>query len=262
MPALPELQRRVMDALLRRGDPAAAAALVAAVPGLDAARRLQLYRNNLFESLHGALAAVYPVLRQLVGEECFRGLARRYVAAFPSLSGDIHDYGDALPGFVGGFGTAASLPYLADLTALEWSVHAVYHEAPLPALQLAALAALPPRGQAALRLRLQPSARLLASDFPVLAVWQAHQDGAAGVEAVDLRAGGVRLMVAQRDLEVEFRLLGLGEHRWLQALDEGQPLGDACALAMRADAGFDLAAALARQLALGSFVAPRQGAGP
>ena len=108
MPALHELQRRVMDALLHPGEDAAAAALLRPSPGLDAARRLRLYRNNLFESLTAALAAVYPVTQQLVGEDFFRALARRFIPAFPSRSGNLHDFGAELPAFIRGFEPAAT----------------------------------------------------------------------------------------------------------------------------------------------------------
>lgn len=256
--ALHELQRRVMDALLHPdASSAAAAALLRPTPGLDAARRLQLYRNNCFESLTAALGAVYPVVRQLVGEDFFRALARRFIPLFPSRSGNLHDFGAELPGFLRGFEPAAGLPYLPDVAALEWACHAVYHEAPVPALDLDALAALDADQQAALRLRLQPCARLLGSDWPVLDLWRAHQsDAEDGLEAIDWQ-GGTRLLVAQRALEVEFRLLAVGEHAWLRALHGGETLAAACALALEADTGFELPEVLMRHLELGSFRAPK-----
>ncbi|WP_157266794.1 HvfC/BufC N-terminal domain-containing protein [Azohydromonas aeria] len=253
MPALLETQRRVMDSLLQRGDPADAAALLRPTPGLDAARRLQLHRNNLFESLTAALAAVYPVTLQLVGEAFFRAMARRFIPQFPSRSGNLHAFGAELPDFIRGFEPAAAVPYLPDMAALEWALHAVYHAAPQPALDLPALAALDAGRQAALTLQLQPCARLLASSFPVLPLWQAHQGGAAGgLDAIDWREGA-RLLVAQRALEVEFQRLGAGELAWLRALDAGEPLGAACGLALEAEAGFDLPAVLLRHLELGTF---------
>lgn len=266
MPALHELQRRVMAALLHPTDPQAqadAAALLRPTPGaLDAARRLQLYRNNLSESLTAALAAVVPVVQQLVGEAFFRAMAQRFIRRFPSRHGNLHAFGAELPRFLRDFEPAASLPCLPDLAALEWAVHAVYHEAPVPALTLQALAALDAGAQAALRLRLQPSARLVASDHPVLQLWQAHQPAAAlALEDVDWRRG-TRVLVAQRALEVEFQMLSDGELRWLQALQGGATLAEACAPALAADAGFDLAAVLMRHLELGNFQALPQGAPP
>lgn len=262
MPALHELQRQVMDALLQRGDPAGALALLRPTPGLDAARRLQLYRNNLFESLTAALGAVYPVVQQLVGEDFFRALAGHFIPAFPSRSGNLHDFGAELPAFLRGFEPAATLPWLGDVAALEWAIHAVYHEAPLPALALPALAALDAHAQAALRLRLQPCARLLASSYPVLQLWQAHQPHTeVMLEAVDWRQG-TRVLVAQHALEVAFCPLADGEDAWLRALDDGQPLAQACARALEADPGFDLPTVLLRHLQLQTFRALDQGDTP
>jgi hypothetical protein len=96
----------------------------------------------------------------------------------------------------------------------------------------------------------------------VLQLWQAHQpDAALALEQVDW-AQGTRVLVAQRDLEVEFQGLSEGEYLWLQALHEGAALADACALALQADAAFELPALLMRHLALGSFQAPAQGDTP
>ena len=53
------------------------------------ARHLQIYRNNTFTSLTGALQAVYPVVTRLVGEEFFRYAAHEYISRFPSTSNDI-----------------------------------------------------------------------------------------------------------------------------------------------------------------------------
>src|SRR5689334_21117181 len=74
-----------------------AAALLgtAAVPG-----GLQVYRNNVFASLTEALAAVYPVVKRLVGEPFFNQLARRFIRRHPSRSGNLHDFGAELPAFI------------------------------------------------------------------------------------------------------------------------------------------------------------------
>jgi hypothetical protein len=57
----------------------------------------------------------------------------------------------------------------------------------------------------------------------------------------------------QHHLEIEFRLLGKAESRWLCALADGASLGEATQEALDADAAFDLAATLARHFHLGLF---------
>jgi hypothetical protein len=252
MPALPDTQVRVMNALLRRGDPAAAVALVR--PGaLPAARRLAIYRNNMVQSLVAALAAVYPVTERLVGSAFFRQAAKACIGVHPSRSGDLHDFGVDFPAFLRAWTPAAVLPYLPDVAALEWAVHRAYHEAELPALALARLAEVPPSAQAGLRLALQPSARFVSSPYPVLRIWQANQAGADDTVTVSLDEGGVRLLVLQQALEIVFVPLDPDEDRWLRTLADGAGLGQASACAFDVDPAFDLASTLGRHLALGLF---------
>src|SRR5689334_805011 len=142
MPSLAEIQASVLPALLHRDVDGRAAALVRHRGPIAPARRLQVYRNNVHASLAAALADVYPVIARVVGNECLAALARHSVIAHPSRAGSLHAFGDALPSFLHDVDELAALPWLADLAALEWAVHEVYHEAddePLDPRTLASL---------------------------------------------------------------------------------------------------------------------------
>jgi hypothetical protein len=76
-----------------------------------------VYRNNYRGNLHDALAGAYPVIVQLVGEDFFRYMARCYIGAHPSRSGNLYHYGDKLAEFVADFEPAQGLAYLADAGA-------------------------------------------------------------------------------------------------------------------------------------------------
>ncbi|MDN8615193.1 HvfC/BufC N-terminal domain-containing protein [Variovorax ginsengisoli] len=252
MGALPEVQARVMDALLHDG--AAATALIRPTASLSARQRLQVYRHNMFESLTAALGAVYPVVARLVGDGFFRQAAKAFIVAHPSRSGNLQDFGGAFAGFLRAWPVAAGLPYLPDVATLEWALHHAYHEVELPALTLERLAQVPAAEQAGLRLRLQPSARFVGSRYPLLRIWQANQPEALDDEStISLDEGGVDLLVVQCALEIEFRHLGPAEGRWLRALAGQAGLAEATGRAMDADPAFDLMAALARHLGLGLF---------
>jgi hypothetical protein len=208
----------------------------------------------VFESLIGALNAVYPVVARLVGSSFFRQAARAYVGAHPSRSSSLHDFGAELPIFLRAYGPAASLPYLSDVASLEWAYHRAYHAGELPALVPARLAQVAVADQPDLRFHLQPSARFVASRYPVLKIWQANQPPADDDgQTISLAEGGVNLLVVQHDLEVEFWTLGSAECRWLGALAEGASLADATDEALHDDPAFDLALTLARHLGLGLF---------
>jgi hypothetical protein len=256
MHALPDTQARMMDALLLRGGgaDAAAAALVRPTAMLSASQRLQIYRNNMFESLIGALGAVYPVVARLVGSGFFRRAARAFVSAHPSRSGNLQDFGGEFADFLRAYLPAGALPYLPDVAVLEWAFHRAYHAEERPALTLEGLAQVPPEGQPGLRLRLQPSACFVASPYPVLRIWQANQPHAIdNGSSISLDEGGVNLIVVQRALDVEFVLLGDAEDIWLRALADGAGLAEASARALDADPALALTAMLARHLGLGLF---------
>lgn len=233
-----------------------AARLETAIHGgaLSVAERLSVYRNNHRLTLAGALAGAYPVLESLLGAECFAQLAGDYVAATPSACGDLHDYGARLAEWIEGCAPLAPWPWFADVARLEWAVHTAYHAAGADgALTLAALAAVPPEAHETLRLRVRPSLRLVASRWPVLDVWAAHQDGAAG-RPVDLDAGAQHLLVWRTDGDggdIAIVPVAAGEWALAQAFADGEPLGAACAAALAADPGCAPGPALGRLLALG-----------
>lgn len=250
MPALPELQAGFAAAVFEDDRGRIAGALRAGRFGGE--RLLQIYRHNSFASLTRALEAVYPVVARLVGTGFFRYAADRYIRQQPSTSANLHDFGDRFALFLEAFGPAATLPYLPDVARLEWAWHGVYHAANHAALALEQLAALPAAQHDRLAFSLHPAARLLASDYPILRIWRANQPGAEEQE-VDLAAGGVRLLVLRRELEIEFKTLGTGEYQLLRACAEGQPFAAACAAALAAEADFDLPAALQQHVLRGTI---------
>jgi hypothetical protein len=254
MLALPDTQACLMNALLQRSDGAGAVALLRPVAVPTAQQRLQIYRNNLFESLTAALSSVYPVVAHRVGLESFRHAAAVYIRAHPSRSGNLHDFGAEMPEFLRAYRPAACLPYLPDMAALEWAYHRATHEAELPALALDRVTQVPPADRAEMRFHLQPSARLVAASYPVLKIWQANQPQAPECEtAISLHDGGVNLLVVQHNLEIEFRLLGGTERRWLCALAEGARLAEATHDALDDDPAFDAATILAHHIERGLF---------
>ena len=97
--------------------------------GAEPASRFAVYRNNVHSALINALAAAYPVARQLVGEEFFRAMAGLYVQAHPPISPLISEYGSTFADFIQAFEPASSVPYLADVARLERLRVRAYHAA-------------------------------------------------------------------------------------------------------------------------------------
>ena len=94
-----------------------------------AERRFAVYRNNVLTGLVSALAARFPVVQRLVGDEFFREMARVYVAQEPPNGPILMQYGETFAAFIDGFAAAAPVPYLGDVARLEMARGRAYHAA-------------------------------------------------------------------------------------------------------------------------------------
>lgn len=222
--------------------------------GSDPAQRFAVYRNNVLSSLVDALAASFPVAQQLVGEAFFRAMAAEFVRGAPPRSRILAYYGAGFPAFIEGFAPAAGLPYLADVARLELLRIEAYHAAdaaPVAHDALAAALATPDR-VGALHFQLHPALGVLASAFAVVSLWAAHQ-GERRLTGLDPGRGECAL-VQRRALEVEVLGIRPGAARFIQALQQGRPLGQAAADALAHDAEFDLGHCLAQLLGSGAII--------
>ena len=138
------------------------------------ARGLQAYQANAGALAERALAAAYPTIAQLLGEESFASLARLLWRRHPPLHGDVALWGAELPGFIAGDEQLAGEPYLADVARLDWAVHLAASAADAPAA-VQGLHLLAEHEPAALWLHARPGTALLSSAHPIVAVWQAHR---------------------------------------------------------------------------------------
>lgn len=212
---------------------------------------IDVYRNNYRGNLHDALAGAYPVIVQLVGEEFFRYLTRKFIEQHPSRSGNLHHYGAQMADFVASFEPAGTLPYLADVATLEWACHRAYFAEDAPMLDIARLAQIPPEQYPDLILRTHPSCYLVRSVYPVVAIWHAHQPGAADDFQIDLDSGASLALVSRRDDVVIVNELSAADADWLHAIQAGTPLGEATAVTREHHPAFDLQAALLNLVAQG-----------
>ena len=256
MPSLLELQRGFSAATLF-SDPAAIASLPIVAGDLDSTARIAVYRNNVLGNYRKVLAATFPVVRRLVGGAFFDTAAEHFVRGHPSTRGDVNRYGGDFAVFLATYPPALELVYLADVARLEWAIDQANIAADAAPLDLARLASVAPEALASLRFDLHPAARLIASPFPVLRIWQANQPDRHGDERVDLGEGGDTLLVSRSAQGVGIDRIELGDHALLTALATNATLGVASERAGAADTEFDLAAALQRHVANQTIVAFR-----
>ena len=212
-------------------------------------QRFALYRGNLSATWRRTLGHAYPVVLALVGEDFFGGLARAYGRQMPSDSADLNHFGARFADFLATFPPVAALPYLPDMARLEWALHLAHYAADAQALAPESLAALHPDQLEARRFTLHPACTLLASDWQVAALWQAHQEeDGSGMFPQDLQVASWALVCRPR-WKVQVLVLDAAAHAALQALQQGQTFGAALDAAFELDPAFDLTAHLRQWLA-------------
>lgn len=219
--------------------------------GARAARGLEAYRANAEAIAERALAAAFPTVRAMVGEDDFRQLARVFRHAHPPREGDLGEWGDAFPAWLAAHAALAPWPWLGDAARLDLALHRCERAADA-SLDAASLAQLESTDPSRLRLELMPGCALLRSPWPIATIHRAHQLDEAHSEAAFAAvrtaiAGqcGEQVLVARRGWRAVVHALDPGWAAWTQDLLDGVALADALA---RAGEAFDLAAWLATAL--------------
>ena len=223
---------------------------------------IEVYRNNYRGNLHDALAGAYPVIKQLVGDDFFRFLAKRYIEQHPSRSANLHHFGSELADFIATFASARELVYLPDVAALEWACHVAYFVDDETTLDTKKLAQITPEQYSELVLHTHGSCHIVRSRYPIASIWHAHQPGAPEDFHIDLDSGPSYVLVSRKDEVVLVSELMEAEATWLERTQAGISLGDATAEALKLNSGFDLQATLLKLMAQNVFTTFTVGAIP
>lgn len=201
-------------------------------------RGLQAYRSNGHALAQRALAAVYPVLAELIGAENFGALSRRFWQSHPPARGDLAQWGGALADFITGLADLVrEEPYLPDVARVEWALHAAATEAD-GCLDAASFALLESTEPAEVTLVLSPGAAVWASKFPVVSIVLAHT-----TDELSLQDAGARLraqvgetaLVWRQGLKPMLRHAQPGEALFIATLQENRSLADSLSAAPELD---------------------------
>lgn len=225
--------------------------------GKGVVKRYNVYRNNVTVSLIDALAAVYPAVQRITGVEFFRAMARFHVRSAPPAGPLLFEYGRDFPAFIQNYEYAAGMPWLADTARIERAWLDAYHAADLPVLHPEALAAVDAAALAEVRFIPHPSARVLRSKYPAVAIFAMNKaDGP--VEPI-CSNDAEDALVTRPEQDVVVSRLPPGGATFLIRLLEGAPLGAAAAAAFDEVPSFDLPANLAGMISAGVFAAIHPG---
>jgi len=227
---LDSLQAWLVDAITGPDFPAASArSVVRDGPRMDADARIEIYRSGYRARLVECMRDDYSVLAEALGEDTFESLCHAYIAAHPSTSPNLNGFGRHMASFAR---TARHVlddraGFCADLAALESALVEVIH-APLPArIDVAPLSALAPDAWGGLRFTKSASARLVKTEYPVNAYYQARRGRG---EAPEVPAAQAESTAVYRRGAVLWRMaLTPAMTRVLEALFAGVRLEEALA---------------------------------
>lgn len=238
-------RQQALLAALATHDAAAIGAARLHEHGARAERGLAAYRSNAQALAERALAAAFPTVAAMLGDEAFALLARGFWRDAPPLRGDIGEWGAELPAWIEGEPGLAEWPWLADSARLDHALHACERalDADVEADSFALLGQADPQ---MLWLDTRPGLAVLVSPFPIATIHAAHRSGDFAPLRAALAAGaGESLCVARQGWQAALHRLDAPDASFMQALQGGATLGAALG---RAGETFDFAAWLQRAL--------------
>ncbi|MDE0241338.1 MAG: DNA-binding domain-containing protein [bacterium] len=204
--------------------------------GAPAARRFDIYRNNVVASLVDALADSFGVTHAIVGRAFFRAMAGEFVRAHPPRTPCVVDYGDCFPDFIEAFEPAGRLPYLGDVARLEVARRRSFHAADDDTADPGCLAGLDEETLLETRMNFRASTAIVRSSHPLWSIWRHNTTD----DTSPVTARPEDVLVSRPADSVLLHSLPPGSADFLENLARGDPLGEA---AHRCN-GVDLAASL------------------
>lgn len=211
---------------------------------------LSVYRNTIAKGCVDALAANFPTVQSMVGEDWFRAAAALFAREAPPASAALLDYGATFPAWLERFPPAAELPYLAGIAHLDRLWTEALFAAEAPVLDAQALSRLAPDALAETRLLLHPSVRFAAFDAGLPGLWRAARDGD---EDLELSETPETLLLVRSGDAVASRVVGAAETAFLRACRDGLTAGEAAEAAATADPNAPFASLFAALIADGVF---------
>ncbi|MGH8115649.1 MAG: HvfC/BufC family peptide modification chaperone, partial [Rhodanobacteraceae bacterium] len=234
-PALPELQHRFLAALYDDGESGPVEAIVG--HGLDPSARLRIYRNSCNEIQTGALRATYPAVLALVGADFFEQTARAYRRAHPSASGNLQGFGADFAEHLAALPSLSELPYIPDVTRLEWRRQLAALAADAEPVPLDVVTQQLACTDGPLDVALHPSVQVLASRHKILTIWRYATTPTS--DGLQLNGTGEDVVLWREDGEVAMAAPDAASFACIEAIFGGNTLAGAHAAAIAMDLDFD-----------------------
>jgi hypothetical protein len=225
--------------------------------GKSAAKRYNVYRNNVTVSLIDALAAIYPAVQRITGIDFFRAMARFHIRATPPTSPLLFEYGRDFPAFIECYAYAQCLPWLADVARVERAWLDACHAADVAPLSAIAVSGFAPEQLANLVFTAHPATQIVRSGFSAVTIFTANR-GDEPVNRINASTPEDAL-ITRPYCDVLVRTLAPAGAAFLTALMAGQTLGQAADCAFQDSGDFDIASNIAGSIEAGAFTSVASG---
>ena len=211
---------------------------------------LDVYRNGYFKTCIDALAASYPVVSALVGEDYFRRLARAYVEENPPTTGTLVGYGSDFAEFLRSATRQHGLAYLPDAATIDEAWLRSYFAEDAVALTPADVESMATQGVdvSTVRVSLTPPTRLVSLSHHIVETWISIREQGALTSEVKLHEGDNFAMLWRLEGRIHIKPLDPGESVFLTTLAGIETLEAAANSAFEIDESFDLATTFAALL--------------
>lgn len=183
---------------------------------------MSLYRNNFYVSLTDYLKGCFPSVSALVGEEFFAQLAKAFIIRQPLANANIELYGADFSGFIDSIEQTRSLPYLAGIAALDWGFDRTKAVTEIASFPFVELEQLTEEQQLQIRFQMPAETLLLASDYPLLSIWQGVKKDC--LEGIDMDLAEYLILHPSVTEAAVFYPLSAPQYKFLSAISTGVPL--------------------------------------
>jgi hypothetical protein len=190
---------------------------------LTAQARMHVYADMVLGRQVEALAAEFPMVKRLLGDDAFSGLAREYVTAHPSDQPDIGQLGRLLSPFIGAHPVRKDL---AELAALERARSVAFLARDAETRTWEELAAGGPEAFATTALQFVPAFSLLQATQDLPALWSSLEQDQKG-DPIPLEVPQT-LAIWRHGFEVFHVGLSIAEADAVQRAVRGERLGEVC----------------------------------
>lgn len=222
-PTLVEVQRRLADHVLGRGDPQALE-LIRASESFDGDQRLGTYHHAYRARLCEVLADSFAKTCLFMGSDTFDEHATAYAVAHPPLTRSLSRYGADFPAYLAGLYPAN--PELHELAQLDWHLRVCFDGPDVPALDADAAQADAVNGWLQRAHPLHPSVCIREATTNVVQLWNAI-DADEPVPEAELLPQPVNLMAWRKGLQPHFQTLADGQAQFVNQLLRGNSIQQA-----------------------------------